>query len=110
MQQEKKVAEVVELVVYKIKPEMNRVYTGRAIEQFRKLVMGFDGFISYEFYQGCRDENTFMDLVRWTSLECAEEAARQVKILQKSPEYADYLNSFESLEIFSHFGLKKAWS
>jgi len=41
--------EIVELVVYTVKPEMNSVYVNTTIEKFRKLVMGFEGFISYEF-------------------------------------------------------------
>lgn len=102
--------EIIELVVYTIKPEMNSVYVNTAIEKFRKLVMGFEGFISYEFYQSCRSKNIFMDFVRWESLEFAEEAAKQVKILQKSPEYNEYLDSFASLEIFNHFNQVTAWS
>ena len=101
--------EVIELVVYTIKHEMNSVYVNTAIEKFRKLVMSFEGFISYEFYQCSRNKNVFMDYVRWETLECAEEAAKQVKILQKAPEYIDYLDSFESLEIFNHFNKVKAW-
>ncbi|PKI16593.1 antibiotic biosynthesis monooxygenase family protein [Colwellia sp. 12G3] len=102
--------EVVELVVYKIKPEMNSVYVNSAIDKFRKLVMSFDGFISYEFYQGCRDSNMFMDYVRWSSVEFAEEAAKQVKILQKAPEYKEYIEAFDSLDIFNHFSHVKTWS
>ena len=105
-----KSSEVVELVVYTIKPEMNRVYVNTAIEEFRKLVMGFEGFISYEFYQSSRNRNVFMDFVRWESLKFAEEAAKQVKILQKAPEYEEYLDSFASLEIFNHFNQVKAWN
>lgn len=109
MNQEKS-NEVVELVVYTIKPEMNSVYVSKAIEKFRKLVMGFEGFISYEFYQSSRSKNIFMDFVRWESLEFAEEAAKQVKIHQKIPEYKEYLDSFASLEIFNHFNKIKVWS
>ncbi len=104
-----KTNEIVELVVYTIKPEMNTIYINTAIEAFRELVMSFEGFISYEFYQSSRNENVFMDYVRWSSLECAEEAAKQVKILQKAPEYQEYLASFESLEIFNHFSQLKTW-
>jgi len=89
---------------------MNTTYANTAIEKFRKLVMSFGGFISYEFYQSSRNENVFMDYVRWSSIECAEEAAKQVKILQKTSEYKEYLDSFESLEIFNHFSQLKAWS
>ena len=102
--------EIIELVVYTIKPEMNAIYVNSAIEKFRQLVMSFEGFISYEFYQSSRNENVFMDYVRWSSLECAEEAAKQVKILQKSPEYKEYVDSFESLEIFNYFSQLKAWN
>lgn len=101
--------DIVELVIYTIKPEMNSIYVNTAIEKFRKLVMSFDGFISYEFYQSSRSENVFMDFVRWESLEFAEKAAKQVKILQQASEYKDYLDSFESLEIFNHFNKVKAW-
>jgi len=51
-----------------------------------------------------------MDFVRWESLEFAEQAAKQVKIIQKTPEYEEYLDSFASLEIFNHFNQAKTWS
>jgi len=51
-----------------------------------------------------------MDFVRWESFEFAEQAAKQVKIIQKTPEYEEYLDSFASLEIFNHFNQAKTWS
>jgi hypothetical protein len=33
-----------------------------------------------------------------------------VKVVQQKPEYKDYLDAFEKLEIFSHFSLLKSWS
>ena len=101
--------EVIELVVYRIKPEQKARYVQTAIESFRQLVMGFEGFISYGFYGGSRDENLFMDFVRWQSLEHAENAAQQVKIIQQQPAYKDYLAAFEKLEIFNHFNNLKFW-
>jgi heme-degrading monooxygenase HmoA len=88
---------------------MAEIYLDKALETFRELVAGFDGFISYEVYSACRTNTIYMDLVRWSSLEHAEDAARMVKKIQQEPEYSEYLNAFESLEIFNHFSLEKSW-
>jgi heme-degrading monooxygenase HmoA len=65
--------------------------------------MSFDGFISYEFFQGCKDHEVFMDLVLWDSLENAEIAALKVKEIQKESDFKEYINSFEKVEIFNYF-------
>ncbi len=66
MKDEKHIAEI---VVYKIKPEVTENYKTEIIDFFRKLVMSFDRFISYQFFQSCRSEQTFMDLVLWILLK-----------------------------------------
>ena len=96
-----KSSEVVEIVIYTIKPEMSAKYVDTIIGKVRELVSGFEGFISFEFYQSSADEYKFMDHVRWSTLECAENAAKQFKAIQQAPEYKEYLDSFESLEILS---------
>ena len=101
---------IVEVVVYKIKPETTEKYATEIIDFFRKLVMSFDGFISYEFFQSCRDEQTFMDLVLWDSLKNAEIAAKRVKEIQKGKEFKDYIESFDKVEIFNHFEPISLWT
>jgi len=100
---------ITELVVYKIKPETAEKYAAEIIDHFRKLVMSFDGFISYEFLQSCRDRLFFMDLVLWDTLENAENAAKKVKEIQKEERYKDYLESFEKVKIFDHFKPISLW-
>ena len=100
---------IVELVVYRIKPEMQDAYVTEAIEVFRKMVMKFDGFIRYDFYQNAKDANLFMDFVQWQTLEQAEAAAEAVKSIQQAPEFAGYLAAFEKLEMFSHFNPLQSW-
>lgn len=100
---------IAELVVYKIKPEAEKKYITVIIDHFRKLVMSFDGFISYEFFQSCRDSLTFMDLVLWDTLENAENAAKKVKEIQHDKSFKDYIESFEKVEIFNHFQLLNLW-
>lgn len=105
--------EVVELVVYRIKPDAKAEYVDNAIERFRRMVMAFEGFQRYDFYEGCREQNLFMDFVVWDTLEHAEAAAKAVKAvkeIQKAPEYASYLEAFEKLEVFAHFKRLKSWS
>ncbi|RSC92877.1 antibiotic biosynthesis monooxygenase family protein [Tenacibaculum singaporense] len=100
---------IAELVVYKIKPETTEKYTTEIIDFFRKLVMSFDGFISYEFLQSCKDDHTFMDLVLWDTLENAEITAKKVKEIQKGDKFKDYIESFEKVEIFNHFKPINLW-
>lgn len=99
---------VVELVVYKIKSEVSSIYVESIIDEFRELVASFEGFISYDVYRCSRDENVFMDFVKWETLELAEEAARKVKVYQQESKFSEYLASFESVEIFNHFDLLKS--
>ena len=100
---------ITELVVYKIKPETKEKYITEIIDHFRKLVMSFDGFISYEFFQSCGDNLTFMDLVLWDTLEHAEDASKKVKEIQKEKDFKDYMESFEKVEIFHHFKPISLW-
>ena len=102
--------EVVELVVYRIKRDAKESYVTQAIERFRHMVMQFDGFQRYEFFQGCREQNLFMDFVIWDSLAHAEAAAKAVKEIQKAPEFAPYVGAFEKLEIFAHFQKLRSWA
>ena len=101
---------IVELVVYKIKSEETEKYTTEIINSFRKLVMSFDGFISYHFFQNCQDSQMFMDFVLWDSLENAELAAKKVKEIQKGDDFKDYLKSFDKVEIFNHFKPINHWT
>jgi len=100
---------IVELVVYKIKPAVTENYKTEVINFFRKLVMSFDGFISYQFFQCCRDKQIFMDLVLFDSLKNAEIAAKKVKEIQKGKEFKNYIESFERVEIFNHFERMNLW-
>ena len=103
-------SEVIELVVYRVKLDAKASYVDDAIEQFRRMVMEFEGFRRYDFHEGCRAENLFMDFVVWDTLEHAEAAAKAVKEIQKAPEFASYLGAFEKLEIFAHFKRLHSWS
>ena len=98
--------QIAELVVYRIKSECRKEYVGEVINSFKQLVMSLKGFISYDFFQGCKDENLFMDLVFWDSLENAELEAKKVKEIQKGEEFKDYIESFESVILFNHFNSK----
>lgn len=100
---------IVELVVYKIKPEISEKYASEIIDLFRKQVALFEGFISYAFFQGCKDQNTFMDFVCWNSLENANKAAIKVKQIQQNEIFKEYINAFEKVEVFNHFKLKNLW-
>ena len=100
---------ILELVVYKIKPEATEKYKTDTIDFFRKLIKAFDGFISYEFFQSYRDNEIFMDLVSWNTIENAELAAKKVKEIQKGIEFKDYIESFEKVEVFNHFKFIDNW-
>lgn len=93
---------IVELVVYGIKPNATEKYVAETIDSFRKLVMSFDGFISYQFFQGCKDKQLFMDFVLWDSLENAEKAGIIVAQFQSEfyltpNQNSEKINMFNSL-------------
>lgn len=97
---------VVELVIYKLKPEAAKGYVNSYFEEFKKLVQSMDGFIEYKFYQSAHDEYQFMDFVMWESLDFAQNARSMVKEIQQTDEFKQYIDSFESLIVFDHFRLK----
>jgi len=71
--------------------------------------MSFDGFISYDFLQCCRDSLFFMGLVLWNTLENAENATKKVKEIQKEDRLKGYLESFEKVDIFDNFKPINLW-
>lgn len=93
---------VVELVIYKIKPNQIENYQARIIHHFRELVKSFDGMLSYRTYHAVREEGLFVDQVEWRNIECAEFAAEKVKELQQDEIYAPYLSAFEEVKFFLH--------
>ena len=94
---------IVEVVLYQIKPDKIEDYQNSALLKFQKLVREQPGFCDYQSFISCNQKGYFMDLVQWDCLDNAVAAAENVQDLQKSNEYADYLNAFERVELFHHF-------
>ena len=101
---------VMELVVYRLKPNAIDQYVEQDIDEFRRLVMSLDGCTSYHLLRACRDDGIFADIVVWESLDVAEAAAKAVNELQKAPKFCRYLAAFENLELFTHLRPIRSWS
>lgn len=94
---------VLELVVYKIKPEQIQSYQDKTLNQFRELVKSFQGVLSYQTFHSVKEDGLFVDQVEWENLECAEFAAHKVKQVQKDETFGHYLSAFEEIQMFHHF-------
>lgn len=92
---------VYELVVYKIKSEYSENYDD-ILESARDCIMKFPGILEYQTFRSSENELIFMDLVKWTSLENATNAAAQ---LEKIKELAPFMAAFEEIKLMDHFEL-----
>ena len=92
---------VYELVVYKIKPEYSENYDD-ILESARTCIMKFPGILEYQTFRSSENDRVFMDLVKWTSLENATNAAAQ---LEKIKELAPFMAAFEEIKLMDHFEL-----
>ena len=94
---------VLELVVYKIKPDQIQTYQQTTLNQFRELVKSFQGMLNYHTFHSVKEDGLFVDQVEWENLECAEFAAEKVKQMQKDETFGPYLSAFEEIQMFHHF-------
>ncbi|TQV88106.1 antibiotic biosynthesis monooxygenase family protein [Aliikangiella coralliicola] len=101
---------ILEVVIYQIKPAHLKNYQQHGLPKFKKLVKSMDGFHSYQTLASCNQQGLLIDLVRWKSLEHAVIAAESVQKIQNSPDYANYLDAFEKVNIFHHFQSLKGTS
>ncbi len=92
---------VYELVVYKIKPEYADSYDD-VLEEAREHILAFPGMIQHQTFRSSEDELIFMDLVKWNSLEEAQNAAKK---LEQMKELAPFMASFEEIRFMDHFEL-----
>lgn len=94
--------QVMELVIYKIKPDQVENYQSNIIHHFRELVKSFDGMLDYRTYHAVKETGLFVDQVAWKDMDCAEFAAEKVKEMQQDDTYAPYLSAFEEVQFFVH--------
>ncbi len=95
---------VYELVVYKIKSEYADNYN-EVLETAREHVRNFSGMLEYQTFRSADNELIFMDLVKWRSLEEAQDASRKV---EKMKELAPFMAAFEEIKFMDHFELFNA--
>ena len=94
-----KTSQVVEMVVYHIKPE--EVRNKELIVTFiNKEMKTFPGFISRNVYQSSNDSTLFTDIVQWRSKEDAESAA---KMVQQSQSCSKFFSVISKVVLFDHF-------
>lgn len=94
--------QVMELVIYKIKPHQVENYQSNIIYHFRELVKSFDGMLDYQTYCVIKEQGLFVDQVAWKNMDCAEFAAKKIKEMQDDELYAPYLSAFDEVQFFAH--------
>ncbi len=95
--------QILELVIYKIKPDQIRHFQAIQLKQFRDLIQNMEGLLSYETYSAMSEDGLFVDQVEWEDLACAERAAAKIKILENEEPFASIFGAFEEIKICNHF-------
>ena len=93
---------ILELVVYRIKPNQIKQYQTETLNKIRELIKNFQGMLNYATYYSVAEEGLFVDQVEWENLECAEFAAARIKELQREEPFSNYLSAFEEVIMFHH--------
>lgn len=78
------------VVVYRIKPDRIEQYVSYALNNFRKLVSAYPGFLGYQCLQSDIETNLFIDIASWVSEEDAGRAMSEVEKIQYQPKFRDY--------------------
>ena len=91
-------AEVVELAIYKVRPDQLANYPA-ARAQMRAALKALSGYRSGHTFQAVSDATIFVDYFTWAGLEDAQEAARQIEHLA---EAQDFLQTIDSILVYHH--------
>ena len=93
---------VLELVVYKIKPNQIKQFQTETLTNIKELIKNFQGMLNYATYYSVKEEGLFVDHVEWENLECAEFAAGRIKELRREEPFSHYFSAFEEVILFHH--------
>lgn len=89
---------VIELALYKVKDNQSENFQQLSAEAHAYLET-FEGFIESSRYQSLLQEQYYLDIVRWESLDLAKKA--QVRF-ESDPEVREFLTSIEEMKFFDH--------
>lgn len=92
-------APVVELVVYRIKPE-GLSQKALIVRRINETVSTLPGFLSRRVYQSEKDPQLLMDFVEWSTASEAHEAAARVTQLEVFGVFSALI---EEVRVFEHF-------
>lgn len=91
---------VLELAIFKVKQQcITQVPELRA--GLRETLKTLPGFIDYYAYCPMSDEQIFVDLAMWDSLENAQKVAKAFN--EGDPRFSAYMHAIENLTFMSHF-------
>jgi len=92
--------QIVEMVLYKVKPQTNLNFVSQKVN---RELSKFSGFVSRQTFQSCEDKGTLLDWVIWESLEQAQKAAQE---LPQIKSLAYFMQNIEKVDFFDHFEIK----
>lgn len=88
--------EILEVVVYKIKPQYLDTYTLR-LDELHALMKNLKGFISIQTFQSQDVRTQFVDQCLWESLTDAQKAAQDVNAM---PEFQIFFAMMDTVIYF----------
>ena len=90
---------IMELVVYKIKPEANKGYID-VLKAVQEELKKMQGFVSYKTLKSVESEGLYTDMVEWKTLDDAKVAAAEIE--QRKP-FEHFLKSFQHIITMDHY-------
>ena len=95
------VVKVVELVLFKTKPEFNKEDVLRAAKSINPLLQEYAGYVSRKL--SITDDGQWMDVVYWTDLESAKKASENILENKLAQKYFGMID--ETTMEFSHYNV-----
>lgn len=97
--QEKKY--VYEVALYSVKSEEVKNYN-EVYQEAIKAIQNLDGYDSYNHYKSLHTEGLYLDVVKWTNLGDAENAA---EVFKTSLKFEKMRNAIDTIRYFDHLEL-----
>lgn len=90
---------VIEMVLFKVKPDINKTEAKEVLLILNDCVKGYPGFIKRKL--SVSEDNQWLDLVFWDNLTSAKEAAEKIMKDEKATDVFSIIDQNNML--FKHF-------
>ena len=93
---------VVEVVVYKIKPEVSNGYL-EVLQGVQEELKKMGGFVSYKTLKAVESDDLHVDIVAWKTLEDAKIATAQIEQMKPFERFLKSLQHIVTMDHYTYF-------